>query len=435
MALDLGRGRFTYLTVGLATAALALAACGGSSGSATDNSSAAAPAESTAATAAASPVAAGPGSLECRDGKITIGVAKAQSGGASFFDVAGTRGLEIAVDQINAAGGIKGCQLAIISGDSKSDPAIAAQVAQQMIDQGAQILVVPDDFDGGIAAAKVGQEAGLLTLSLAASSTQFGQAVGDLFFSGGITTTELGLAQAQFALDQGWQSTFQVLDPGLAYFTEQDVAYRSLYEMNGGEVLEVATVDSLGGQADFSAVISKIKEAEPAVVQALMVFPGVGTFVKQLRSAGVTTPVLGNVTLQTRELPKLVGEELSNDIYYAGQVYFNGAGIDPNTDPSIAQFAEEYEAKFGQFPEQANAPGAYQTFLAVAQALQQDGVVDAQTAADAIRLQTGVPVPGGILDKWQDSYAIWDPALVNIQEGQFGLVKTFSSADLRGSVQ
>ena len=52
-------------------------------------------------------------------------------------------------------------------------------------------LLVPDDFDLGIAAARVGQEAGVLTLSTAASSTQFGMAVGDLFFSGGITTPQI----------------------------------------------------------------------------------------------------------------------------------------------------------------------------------------------------------------------------------------------------
>ena len=147
-----------------------------------------------AAMAGASATAGGV-SLACKNGSITIGIAKAQSGGSSFFDVAGTRGTKIAIDQINSSGGIKGCKLKTIEGDTKSDPATAGQVArQQLIGQGAQILLVPDDFDLGIAAARAGQKAGLLTLSLAASSTQFGKAVGNYFFNAGPTTSQLAQA-------------------------------------------------------------------------------------------------------------------------------------------------------------------------------------------------------------------------------------------------
>ncbi len=427
-----GKKRSVAALAGFAVATLVLVACGGSSEEETSE-----PAATAAATAAESEsveAEPGTGSLACTEGRILVGVAKADSGGASFFDVAGKRGLEIAIDQINEAGGIKGCPLEIISGDSKSDPAIGAEVARSLLDQGAQILVVADDFDGGIAAATVGQEAGVLTLSLAASSTQFGNAVGPLLFNGGVSTTELGLAQARYALDQGWTSTFQVIDPGLAYFTEQDTSYRGLYEANGGEIVESVTVDSLGGQADFNAVISKIKQAKPDVIQALAVFPGVGTFVKQLREAGVDTPVIGNVTLQTRELTKLLSAEQANNIFYAAQVFFEGAGQDPNTDPAMVAFTEAYELKFGQFPEQANGPGAYQTFLAISQALQEEQVIDAQSAADAIRAQVNVAVPGGILSRWQDGYAIWDPVIAGVKDGSFYYIETLKAADLRAAV-
>jgi branched-chain amino acid transport system substrate-binding protein len=368
-------------------------------------------------------------SLECKDGNILVGLAKSDSGVASFFDIAGKRGAEVAIDQINADGGIKGCQIKTISGDTKSDPAVAAQVAKSLIDQGAQILLVPDDFDLGIAAARAGQEAGVLTLSTAASSTEFGKAVGDLFFNGGVTTTELANAQAQFANDQGYKTTYQVVDPGLAYFTEQEDKYGEIYS---GKIVGDDKVDSLGGQADFSSTISKIRSADPDVIQTLMIFPAVGTFTKQLRSAGLDTPVLGNVTSQTREMPPLVGKSRANDIYYSAQVYFEGAGIDPDTDPGIDKFATEYENKFGNFPEQANGPGSYQMLLAVNEALQQDDVTDAQSAADAIRALTNVKVPGGTLVRFQDGYAIWNPTLDAIQNGDFEQITVYDAAKLRG---
>jgi len=361
-------------------------------------------------------------SLACTDGAITVGIAKAQSGPASFFDIAGTRGAKIAFDQINADGGIKGCQIKTIEGDTKSDPAVGAQVAREMIEQGAQILLVPDDFDLGIAAARVGQEEGVLTLSTAASSTEFAGAVGDTFFNSGPTTTQLGEAQARYALGQEWMRTYMVIDEGLAYFTEQDATYREVYEADGGEMVGTDKVDSLGGQSDFASTISKIERLDPPpdVINVQMIFPNVGTFVKQLRAAGLDTPVLGNVTLQTRELPKLVGSAGSHDVFYSAQVYFEGANEDPDSDPAMDEFATAYEAEFGNFPEQANGPGSYQALMAINEALQQENVTDAVTAAEAIKAQTNVEVPGGTLVRWEDGHAIWNITIDGLNDdGEF----------------
>ena len=368
-------------------------------------------------------------SLACKDGAVTFGFAKAKSGVASFFDIAGTRGTKIAIDQINADGGIKGCPIKIIEGDTKSDPAVAAQVARSLIADGAQVLFVPDDFDQGIAAARVGQEAGVLTLSMAASSTQFGKAVGDKFFNTGPTTSQLADGQAQFADERGWKRTFMVVDPGLAYFTEQVETYTKETEANGGAVVATDNVDSLGGQADYSSTISKIESASPPVdvINAQMVFPQIGTLVKQLRAAGVDTPVIGPPTLQTRELPKLLGPEASNDIFYATQVYFEGAGEDPQTDPDIVAFTEAYEAKFGQFPEQVNGPEAFQALLAFNEVLQREDVTDAGTAAAGIAALTNVKVPGGTLVRMEDGHAIWNMTIAGLVDGKFKKIQVIEA--------
>jgi branched-chain amino acid transport system substrate-binding protein len=289
MTVSTGFSRYLLSAIVCAGIAAGLSACGGDDKSSTDSS-----------TKAKSKVTGGK-SLACKDDALTVGIAKAKSGGASFFDIAGTRGAKIAFDQINAKGGIKGCKIKVIEGDTKSDPAVAATVARDLVSKGAQILLVPDDFDLGIAAARVGQKAGVLTLSTAASSTEFAKAVGDKFFNSGPTTEQLGQAQAKFAIDKGWKNTYMVVDEGLAYFTEQVTAYKSTIE-GQGEITGTDKVDSLSGKSDYSSTVSKIKAANPKpdVINAQMIFPPIGSFVKQLRAAGIDTPVLGNVTLQTR---------------------------------------------------------------------------------------------------------------------------------------
>jgi len=411
MTTSTGFSRFLLSAIVCVGFAAGLVACGGDD----DDSS---------ASSSGDAEVSGGVSLACKEGALTVGIAKAESGGASFFDIAGTRGAKIAFDQINEKGGIKGCQIKVIEGDTKSDPAVAATVARDLIGQGAQILLVPDDFDLGIAAARVGQKEGVLTLSTAASSTEFAKAVGDKFFNSGPTTQQLGTAQAKFALDKGWDNTYMVVDEGLAYFTEQVDAYNATIE-GQGTVVATDKVDSLSGKSDYSSTVSKIKAANPKpdVINAQMIFPPIGSFVKQLRAAGIDTPVLGNVTLQTRELPKLVGDAGSNEIYYSAQVYFEGAGEDPDSDPEIDQFATDYEAEFGNFPEQANGPGSYQALMAIEQALQQKDVTDAASAAAAIKAQTDVKVPGGTLVRWEDGHAIWNITIDGLQNGQFRQVQ------------
>ena len=83
-----------------------------------------------ASLAAASPVAA----FECTDGSVKLGLARAVPGGFSFFDISGANGVRIAVEEINGAGGIEGCPLEVLSGDTQSNPALSGQIAEELID-------------------------------------------------------------------------------------------------------------------------------------------------------------------------------------------------------------------------------------------------------------------------------------------------------------
>jgi len=427
----LGVKPFAIMLIAAVVVSLGLAACGGSSdtsggstGGGSEGSEAASPSEEGSETASSGET----GAIECVNGAVTIGIAKSKSGSATFFEVAGTNGFKVAVAKINEEGGLKGCPIKTIEGDNKSEPAVGGQVAKQLIEEGAQILVVPDDLDQGIAAAKAGSGAGILTLSLAASAPEFAPAVGPDFFSSGISTYQLGEAMANFALEKGWKTAFYANDPGLAYFTGQEKAFNETYEAGGGEIVGTDKIDSLGGQTDFSSTVSKISQANADVVIPQGVYPQVGGLVKQIRSSGIDTPIIGSTTLDTRELPKQVGPSNLKDVFYVTQVYYNGAGEDKKSDPAMEEFTEAYEKQFGHFPEQTNAPTSYQSFLAINEALQEKSVTDAATASEAISAQKNVKVPGGTLVKWEEGHAVWDPSIVGFTPtGGFELIKVLSA--------
>lgn len=146
----------------------------------------------------------------CDGGSIKVGIVKSLTGNLAFFDNASAQGEMLALEAVNDQGGINGCPIEVITGDLKSDPALARQTARAVIAKGAQILFVPGDFDFGIGASQAMAEAGNLAMSSESASVEWPTAAGGQFFVGGTTIEDLGVGQALFASDKGWNTAYVV---------------------------------------------------------------------------------------------------------------------------------------------------------------------------------------------------------------------------------
>jgi branched-chain amino acid transport system substrate-binding protein len=367
----------------LAAALPLLAACGSS-----DKKSSTSSASSTAAA----------GKFDCKGGAVTIGIAKALTGVLALFDGNERNGAVLAISDVNKAGGIDGCKLKYVQGDTKSDPAVGGQVATDLINKGAQVLLVPGDFDLGVTAAQAAQKAGIVSMSPGASSTVFTKAVGPLFFEAGLTTDDLGKGQARFANDKGWKTVYVVANKDFDFFTSQAKVFQSNF---GGKVVgnDVVTSD----QQDYSGVVSKIAQVKPApdVVFGSTFFPNVGAFIKQLRQAGVKSAVLGSPAYSSRDLPKVVGKGNVKDVFYVSSVYFEGAGA----DPAVTKVADEYQAMFHKPPDAHNAFLGYQGVMALVDGLKKAGTADPAKLAAAIKGQTNIQAAGSTILDWQNNTA------------------------------
>lgn len=337
------------------------------------------------------------GSKLCPDGSITIGLAKAKTGGFAVFDEAGGNGSLIAIDQLNDSGGIAGCMLKAKWSDTKSDPAIGQQVAADLIKDGAKILIAPSDFDAGIGASLAAQKAKVFAMSPEASSTDWPKAAGPTFVVQATTENDLGTGQAEFANSKGWKTTFSVVNDSFNFFKTTEEVFNSKYD--GKVVDRVAVADDA---SDYSAVISRIRSAAPDFVYLADYYPHVGTFIKQLRDAGVDTPVLGNGTYASPDLPAAVGKERMSEVYYISQSYYEGAG----TDPKVTDFNKRYEKKFGSFPSNANAIAGYEGVILLGLALEKAGTTDATAVMTAMESLTDVQLPGSKVLSFKDGATI-----------------------------
>lgn len=363
--------------------------------------------------------AAKQGKFACTGGSIVIGNAKGLTGPLAPFDGGELNGDKLAVAEINRKGGIDGCKLRMITENTQSDPAVGRQVAKDLLAKGAQILLVPGDFDFGITAAQAAEAAGKFSMSPTASTVGFPKAVGPLFFELGLNTDDIGRAQAKFAKQRHWKTVYLVTNTGISFFTAQEQTFLKHFD---GKTVGSDTVTN--AQQDYSSIVSKIAalNPQPDVIYGSTFFPNIGIFIKQLRGAGVTTPVLGSPGWASRDLPKVAGPTNIANSFYAGSVYFEG----PGTDPAVSKMEAAYKKMFGKLPDTHNAILGYQSIYLLARALKAAGSTDAKALAKAMGSIHRVKLAGSTIVGFPNNTAHRSVSIVGFKaNGGFRKIETF----------
>lgn len=348
-----------------------------------------------------------------------IGNAKGLTGPLAPFDGDELKADELAVAQVNQSGGIDGCKIKMLAEDTKSDPAVGRQVAQDLLSKGAQILLVPGDFDFGITAAQAAEQAGKFSMSPTASTIGFPQAVGPNFFMAGLNTNDTGKAQATFAQQKGWKTVYYVVNTNISFFTAQASVFAQDF---GGK--SVGRSDVTSAQQDYSTVVSKIAALHPApdVIFGSTFFPNIGIFIKQLRQAGVNAPVLGSPGWAARQLPQVAGPANLKNAFYIGSVYFEGPGV----DPSVASFEAAFKQKYGSLPSTHNSILGYQAMHLLFQAIRSTHSTSASALSGYFRGIHNVKLYGSTIVGFPNNTAHRSVAVIGFTpSGGFKQVKTF----------
>lgn len=304
------------------------------------------------------------------DEPIAVGAAIAKTGLLSAYDLPALAAFEMQIDEINEAGGINGRQIEIEEADTKSDIEGGAKVARDLIDQGAEIMVVTCDFDFGSPAALVAQEAGMVSMSLCAQSPRFGvQAIGDKAYTVSPSVITEGVILGTFADEQGYENAFQLLDTTLAYDEGLCDGFTKGFEAQGGAIAGEATFEQT--DQSIASQITELKSSDADSVVLCSYAPGGASALRQIRAAGVDLPILSGSgmdgTFWVESAPGI------SDLYLTTQV--SVFGDDPNE--AVNQFVADYEKTTGEPPATAYAAIGYSAAEALTEALTEtDGNAD-----------------------------------------------------------
>lgn len=312
---------------------------------------------------------------------IIIGGVFNQTGWMAPYDVPPRQGAFLAVDVVNAKGGVLGRPLKLIELDGKTDPATVGNATVQLIQQGAAAIIAPCDFDIGGPASQAAQEAGLVGVSTCASSPLYGSKVlGDKQFTVSMWNNTMAAAAAEYAYNEkGWRKAAVVTDTSIEYSLSLGEMFAEHWKSLGGEVVLEDTY--LQGDQDFSAQIQRLQglPEPPDVIYISSYAPDLSTILRQTRAAGIQTPIMGGDTYDDAELWAGLGENLGNELYFATHAWMG-----PEAGEDVAEFLKLYVDKYGEPPAVGFTAMGWDAVMILAQAMEKAGTTDGAAVAKAM---------------------------------------------------
>lgn len=320
-----------------------------------------------------------------KTGTIKIGGVAPLSGGVAVYGVECKNGIDLAVAEINAAGGINGQMLEFICEDDEGDAAKSVSAYKKLITKDGTRLIIGSLTSGcTIAITSQAQANKVVQIAPAATATAVTDA-GNYIFRACFIDPFQGRVGGKFAYDNlGAKKAAVLYDIGNDYSVGLMENFVSEFTKQGGEIVAKESYGT--GEKDFNAIITKVKSANPDVVYLPDYYSTVALIAKQLRAQGIDTPIVGADGWDG--LTENAGDEVLNG-------YYSNHYAEDSDSPSVQNFVKNFEAKYNKKPNAFAALG-YDSMYMLKDAILAAGTTDATKVRDALEKTNSDYVTGHI---------------------------------------
>src|SRR5689334_5505500 len=267
--------------------------------------------------------------------QVKFGVAGPMTGGSAAFGAQLKNGVEQAVEDINAAGGILGQKIVLSAVDDRADPKEGVSVANKLASDGVKFVI--GHFNSGVTipASDVYQENGMLVITPAATNPKVtDRGLWNMFRVCGRDDQQGGIAGNIIASKFNGKRVAIIHDK-TTY--GQGLADETKKAMNAKGVKEVMFEGVNKDDKDFAALVSKIKTARPDLVYWGGLHDTGGLIVRQMRDQGVKAPLMGGDGITDDEFASIGGPGVEGTLMTFGP--------DPRKNPAAAEAVKAFAAK------------------------------------------------------------------------------------------
>jgi branched-chain amino acid transport system substrate-binding protein len=295
---------------------------------------------------------------------LKVGAVFILSGNNAGYGLAQRPGVELAVEEINKAGGINGRQIEVTFEDSQGKTEEAVNAVRKLIDKDEVLAIIGPTLSGEMSSAgKVAQEAGVPILGVSTTAQGITD-IGNFVFrnslpEAGVLPHTVGAAKAKYNLKKVavlWAANDQFSVSG----------YNTFKEELKKQSIEITTEASFNtGDREFGPQITKVLATKPDALVVSSLYQEAALFMVQARQAGYKGPIIGGNGFNSPKLAEVAKDAAEGSI--VGSPWFAG-----RDDAKVKAFVKAYTEKTGKAPDQFAAQ-AYDGMKLIAEALKKGG--------------------------------------------------------------
>jgi branched-chain amino acid transport system substrate-binding protein len=310
--------------------------------------------------------------------EIVVGEYGSMTGSEATFGQSTHNGIQMAVDELNAAGGVKGKKIRLVSYDDQGKTSEVGTAVTRLITSDKAIAVIGEVASSlSIAGGQICQQEGVPMISPSSTNPKVTE-VGDFVFRMCFTDPFQGEVMARFVTNPkdkqglGLKNVAVLIDQRQAYAQGLARYFEESLKKLGGTVVDKESYQ--GGDQDFSAQLQKIKEAKPDAVYIPGYYTDVANIGKQVRGMGITAPLLGGDGWE--------GVLDLNAAALEGAYYSCHYAVD-EPRPEVKAFVDKYTAKHKRAPDSMSALG-YDAMMLLKAAIDRAPTTDRKAVREAL---------------------------------------------------
>jgi branched-chain amino acid transport system substrate-binding protein len=356
-------------------------------------------------------------------GTIKVGLLSPLTGAVPTFGLSTQEGVQLAVKEWNAKGGVLGKQIELIVADSQcsADPAVNA--ANKLIDQdGVKFIVGEVCSSASIPVSEIVNQKKIVQISPTSTNSSVtvdANGVTKPFtFRACFIDPFQGLVMAKFAAGKGYKTAFIMYDQGNDYTVGLAQAFETAFNELGGQIVGKETY--VKEDTDFSAILTKVAEAKPDVLYLPDYYNIVNLVGAQAKDKGVTAVMMGGDGWDSADL----------DLAAADGGFYSNHYFPGDTRPIVVDWLKKYGAEYKDANGQPKVPDALATLgydaanLLIA-AIQAAGTEDTTKVADALAGISWEGVSGKITFDSQHN-PIKSAAVIGVKDGKLTFAESIA---------
>jgi len=348
---------------------------------------------------------------------ILIGEVGSLTGPEATFGISTRNAIELALREVNAAGGVKGRKVEVRVYDDQSKPEEAANAVTRLINQDQVLLILGEVAStNSIAMANKAQPARVPMISNASTNPKVTE-IGDYIFRVCFIDPFQGYVMARFAHDNLKFNKVAVLKDLASDYSQglADVFKRKFTEM-GGKIVGEETYAK--GSTDFRSQLTAIKRSQPDGIYVPGYYTDIGVIARQARELGINAKLMGGDGWDSEKLFELGGSAVEGS-------YFSNHYSPDDPNPRIQKFIADYKAAFGSVPDSLAALG-YDAAMVAVDAMKRAPNLDRVSVRNAIAATKNFPGVTGTITLDDKRNATKPAVVLEVGKGKTKYVATIA---------